>query len=102
MLSRLIRDQIDAADAFLCVLPEGRFAGTEGELQLRYAIRRHKHIILFRAEDRGHLPIPAALDGYQDLQVVDGDVVRRLAPLIAEFLELSPDSSVELIDGGWK
>ena len=63
MLSRLLRDQIDASDAFLCILPEGRFAGTEGELQLRYAVRRRKHIILFRAEDRGHLPIPAALDG---------------------------------------
>ena len=80
MLSRFRRDQIDASDAFLCVLPEGRFAGTEGELQLRYAIRRRKHIILFRAEDRGHLPIPAALDGYQDLQVVDGDG-ERMAPI---------------------
>ena len=101
MLSRFRRDQIDASDAFLCVLPEGRFAGTEGELQLRYAIRRRKHIILFRAEDRGHLPIPAALDGYHDLEVVDGDG-ERLPRLIVEFLELPPGSTVELVDGEWK
>ena len=100
MLSRLLRDQIDSADVVLCILPEGRFAGTEGELQLRYAVERGKPVILFRDEGREYLPVPEALKGDRDLMVVDGDL-HRLARLIPEFLETPPGGTIVLIDGPW-
>ncbi len=98
MLSRRHKIQIEDAAAFVCILPEGRFAWTVGELQLRYAVQLGKHVILFRDTTRSHLPIPTVLAGYRDLQVVDGDL-DLLAKLVPEFLEFLPGQEIELIDG---
>ena len=101
MVNFKTRRKIENADPFVCLMPRrGMFDGTEGEEHIKYAISLEKHIIVWRLPGRDRLPVPAALDGYDDYIVIDGDE-HALQAAIIQYWELGPDDEVIITNQGY-